>query len=73
MVGDLRHLVVTNDRRERRHEHEGAIQVLLDLLQIRPCTLDQELAEVRTPVRQDGDGVSLRTRGQNITVSVITP
>ena len=57
VVRDLRSLVVTNDRRERCHQHQGTIQILLDLLEIRFGTLNQELAEVRTIVTHDGDGV----------------
>ena len=57
VVRNLRSLVVTNDQRERCHQHQGTIQILLDLLEIRFGTLNQELAEVRTIVTHDGDGV----------------
>ena len=48
-------LVVADHRRERRDQHEGAGHVLVDPLEVRLRALDQELAEVRAPVRQDRD------------------
>src|SRR5262249_43905651 len=33
-VGDLRRLVVTDDRRECRHQHQRSLNVFVDLLQV---------------------------------------
>src|SRR5712664_1623353 len=56
VVRDLRRLVVADNRRERRHEHQGAVHIFLDLLQIWLRALDQELTEVYAAVRHDRDG-----------------
>jgi len=57
VVRDLRRLVVANDRRERRYEHQRAINVFLDLFEVRLGSLDQEPPEVRATVAQDSDGM----------------
>ena len=55
VVGDLRRLVVADDRRKRRHQHQRALHVLVDLLQVGLGALDQELAEVGAAVGHDRD------------------
>ena len=55
VVGDLRGLVVADHRRQRRHQHQRALDVLLDLLEVRLGALDQELAEVGAAVGHDRD------------------
>jgi hypothetical protein len=57
VVRNLRRLVIADDRRERGHQHQGAVHVFLDLLQIRLRPFDQEFAEVRASVGHDRDGV----------------
>ena len=56
-VRDLRRLVVADDRHQRRHQHQRAIDVLGDPGAVRLRSLDQEPAEVRAAVRQDRDGL----------------
>src|SRR6516165_1802095 len=57
VVGDLRGLVVADDGRKRRHQHERALDVFVDLLNVGLGTLDQELAEVHAAVAHEVDGV----------------
>src|SRR5215831_7845287 len=52
----LRGLVVADDGRQRRHQHQRAFDVFGDLLQI-GLALDQELAEVHAAVAHEDDGV----------------
>src|ERR1700686_3077633 len=51
----LGRLVVTDHRRERGHEHQGAVDIFLDLLCIRLGSFDEEFAEICTAVRHDRD------------------
>src|SRR5882757_7707399 len=48
VMRDLRRLVVTDHRRQRGNEHQGAVDIFPDLLRVWPGALDEELAEVRT-------------------------
>src|SRR5215831_14285132 len=57
VMGDLRGLVVTDDGRKGCHQHQRALHVLVDLLQVRLGSLDQELSEVDTAVGHDCDRV----------------
>ena len=54
---DLRCFVVTDHRRERGYQHQGAVHILFDLLQIRFGAIDQELAEVGAAIGHDCDRV----------------
>ncbi len=49
VVGDLRRLVVADDRRERRYQHQRALDVFGDLLAVRLRAFYEELAEVVQP------------------------
>ena len=55
VVCDLRRLVVADDRRQRRDQHQRAVDVFLDLLKVGLRPLDQEPAEIRAAVGQDRD------------------
>src|ERR1700733_4899477 len=57
VVRNLRGLVIANDRRERGYQHQRAVHIFLDLLQIRFCSFDQKLAEVGASISQNRDGV----------------
>src|SRR6266480_2206987 len=57
VMRDLRCFVVTDHRRERGYQHQGAVHILFDLLQIRFGALDQELAEVGVAIGHDCDRV----------------
>ena len=54
---NLRRFVVADDRRERGHQHERFVHVLLDLFQIRFRPFHEVLAEVRAAVGQERDGM----------------
>src|SRR5579883_2228988 len=54
---DLRGLVIADHRGERRHQHQRALDVALDDLEVGPSTLDHELAEIGATVRQQDDRV----------------
>ena len=53
VMSNLRRLVVADDRRKRRHEHQRTLHIFIDLLEVRFGTLDQELAVVRAAVGHD--------------------
>src|ERR1700689_4664506 len=46
MMRNLGRLVVADDRRECRHQHQRAVDILLDLLDVRPGAFNEELAEI---------------------------
>jgi hypothetical protein len=52
---DLGRLVVADHRRQCGNEHQRAVDILLDLLCVRPSPFDQELAEIRAAVGHDRD------------------
>src|SRR5580698_1940580 len=58
VVSNLRRLVITNDRSKSGNQHQGAINMLLDLLQVWLCPFDKKLSEVCASVSHDRDGVS---------------
>src|ERR1700704_2170764 len=47
--------VVTDHRRQRGNQHQRAVDILLDLLRVRPGSFDEELAEICAAVGHDGD------------------
>src|SRR5258708_18724755 len=55
VVGYLRRLIVADHGSERGHQHQRAIDIFLDLLQVRLRAFDQEPTEIRAAVAQDGD------------------
>src|SRR6266446_1715940 len=57
VVGNLRCLVVADDRRQCGGEHQRPLDVLVDLLHVQLRALDQELAEVGATIREDRDGL----------------
>src|SRR6266851_1512471 len=48
-------LVVADHRRQRGDEHQGAVDIFLDLLRVRPGSLDEELAEICASISHDRD------------------
>src|SRR6202140_3303811 len=50
MMRDLGRLVVADDRRECRHQHQRTLYIFGDLLPIGPRVFDEEPAEVRAAV-----------------------
>src|SRR5438105_5525669 len=57
VVSDLGCLVIADDGRESRHQHQRTFDVLIDLLKIGLGTLDQEFAEICDAVGHDRDGM----------------
>ena len=47
VMRDLRRLVVADHRHQRGHQHQRALDILLDLFAVRLGALDQEFAEIR--------------------------
>src|SRR6516164_929605 len=53
VVSDFRSLVVTDDGRECRYQHQRTFDIFINLFQIRLGALDQEPAEVHATVAHD--------------------
>src|ERR1700676_2939013 len=55
MMRDLGRLVVADDLRERGYEHQGTVDIFLDLLCVRLGSFDEEFAEICATVGHDRD------------------
>lgn len=56
-VCDLRGLVIADDRSQRRDQHQGTLDVLLDPFPVWLGAFHQKPAEVRAAIRHQSDGM----------------